>query len=484
MDDKFKKNFIKGSLATSAGTMASMLFHFISIMIITRQISKEEFGIYALIIVIANFLNIISSLGLELSLVKFVASAIEREKKSTLVPTLILRAIFIIIFSVLVIFFGDILFSLFSFTASDFLHIIIFLFILDNLRSLFFNLLQGMNLFKKYALIQIITSILRVALLLIIIYADDLTLKNVLYIEIGVAFLTVALQIIFAKYKDILRWDVTAGNIKRIIKFSAPIYMNSILTFIYNQVNVFIIGAYLNPVSIASYDVAGKIPTAGKKGFNSFIVVFYPSLSKLFSKGEHDNAINLMNKSLFTISTIINVVLLISFLFNKEIIQLLFSIKYLDSSLVFSFLMVSFFLNSMSNIMGYSLVSAGFPASTLRVGVISSILSLSGALIMVPIWGIMGAVYSIIIARFSSVLFHYLYLIKYNLKIAFTNLIKPSSITISALIIYYLFTPDVFIYKALLTIGYLVAVYFFMPEAKMVITQILKHLLKVKKNKL
>ncbi len=449
MDKSFKRDFIKGSAITSMGTIAAMVFHFLSIMIITRQITKEEFGIYVLIIVISNFLVVVSGLGLNLSIVKFLSSAKDLERRSIFIPTLIIRIIVLLVAIILVVLFGNSLMSFFSFTATDFSYVIITLFILSSFRGLFYNLLQGMNLFKRYASVQIVNSVLRVALLLVIILINELTLKNVLFVEMGVVTSTVLLQLALIPYKEVFHWDVNLKNIKRILRFSIPIYFNNILYFIQSQLNIFIISAYLNPVSIANYDVAGKIPAAGIRGFQSFIVVFYPNLSRLFSNGERDAALTLMNKSLFTFSIAINLLLLVSFLFNKEIILLLFSDKYLDSSLAFSFLMVAFYLGSMSNIMGYSLVSAGLPSITLKVNIASSTISLIGALFLVPLLGFMGAVYSILLTNLSSLLFHYLYLSKYEMKIELISLIKPSLITITLLLLYYQFTPDNFIYKAL-----------------------------------
>ena len=75
MDRSFKRDFIKGSAATSIGTIVAMAFQFLSIVIITRYVTKEEFGIYVLIIVISTFLDAVSGLALEQSLVKFISSA-------------------------------------------------------------------------------------------------------------------------------------------------------------------------------------------------------------------------------------------------------------------------------------------------------------------------------------------------------------------------------------------------------------------------
>ena len=478
MDKNFKRDFIKGSAATSLGTIEAMVFQFLSIVIITRYVTKEEFGIYVLIVVIANFLDTFSGLALEQSLVKFISSANDMERRSTLFPALIIRIILIVMTIIVVVLFHDALMSLFSFTATEFLYVIIILFILSSFRGLFYNLMQGLNLFKKYASVQTITSVLRIGILLLILYIHELNLKNVLLVEMAVVIFTVLLQLALIPFKEISDWNMNFNNIKKIIRFSIPLYLSGISYFIQTQVNIFIISAYLTPVSIANFDVAGKIPQASAKGFQSFIIVFYPNLSRLLSNGQHSSALTLINKSLVTFSILINLLLLVCFLFNREIILLLFSDKYLDSSLAFSFLMVAFYLTAMSNIMGYSLVSAGLPSTTLKVNIIAGAINLIGAFLMIPLLGFMGAVYSLLLTGLTSLLFHYLYLIKYKMKLELISFIKPSLITIAILVLYYQFSLENLIIKSILLIIYICAVYFLLPEVKDIFSQIAKHLFK------
>lgn len=480
MDKSFKRDFIKGSAAASMGTVVAMVFQFLSIVIITRYVTKEEFGIYVLIIVISTFIDTVSGLALEQSLVKFISSADSLERRSTFIPILMIRIILVVAAIILVVLFGNFIMPLFNFTATGFLDVIIILFILSSFRGLFYNLLQGMNLFKKYALVQTITSIIRVALLFIIIYLSALTLKNVLLVEIIAVTFTVLLQMVFIPYKEVFHWNVNIKNIKEILNFSFPLYFSGISYFVQTQVNVFIISAYLNPLSIANFDVAGKIPQASAKGFQSFIIVFFPNLSRLLSMGERDSAMILINKSILTLSIIINLLLLISFLFNSEIILLLFSDKYLDSALAFSLMMVAFYLTAISNIMGYSLVSAGLPSINLKVNIAAGIINLIGAFLMVPLWGFMGAVYAILLTGLSSLLFHYLYLAKYDMQIEAINFIKPTLIIILVLLLYYTFYPVSLIIKIILLIIYFVAISFLIPEAKEIFKQIFKHLFRFK----
>ena len=50
MDEQFKKSFLKGSAAASIGTVGAMVCQFISIIMLTRFVTKDDFGIYILIL--------------------------------------------------------------------------------------------------------------------------------------------------------------------------------------------------------------------------------------------------------------------------------------------------------------------------------------------------------------------------------------------------------------------------------------------------
>ena len=88
MDRKFKQNFIKGSAAASSGQIASMIFHFFSITMLARSMQVKEFGLYSLILAIVYLFNTIGSFGLEITLVKFITTDDDDEKKQILFPVL------------------------------------------------------------------------------------------------------------------------------------------------------------------------------------------------------------------------------------------------------------------------------------------------------------------------------------------------------------------------------------------------------------
>ena len=71
MDKKLKSNILKGSAATSIGTISGMVFQFLTVVFVARYCSKNDFGLYALILVFVNMFNILGGLGVRFDNGKF-----------------------------------------------------------------------------------------------------------------------------------------------------------------------------------------------------------------------------------------------------------------------------------------------------------------------------------------------------------------------------------------------------------------------------
>jgi len=344
MDKQFKKNILKSSVSTSVGTISSMVFQFFSVMILTRYVSKEEFGIYVLIIVAINFFNLLGGLGLELTMVKSIASEDSDERKYILYPVLFLRTISLVILAAILLLTGNLFLGYFDERLIEFIPFIALLLILANFRDLFYSLLQGLNRFFNYATINITSALLRLILVLSAALWYKLDITILIYIELIIIGTTVLLQMLSIPFKELLNKPPNNEYYKKILTFSFPLYMNNMITFFNGKINIFIIGIYLNSASIALFNVAGRIPVALKRLLKSFILVYFPNLSTLFSKNDRKNAVELINKSLGIYSVILMFLVLFSFLFKEEIITLVFSAKYAESSMTFAFLIFNIYL--------------------------------------------------------------------------------------------------------------------------------------------
>lgn len=466
MDESLKKNILKGSAATSIGTVSGMIFQFITIMIMTRYVSKVDFGIYVLIIVIVNMFNLLGGLGLELTMVKSIASDNIQERQNILLPVLILRSIGLLLFSLFFYLAADFILHFFDERIYDYIWYIILIFILANYRDLLYNLLQGLNYFKQYSIVNVTSSMFRVILIFGYVLFGSLTLSNLLIIEILSTLQPLLHQIIIIPFKELLRTKPEYETFKKVIKFSTPLYLNNLVVFVNGRVNYFIIGAYLSPASIANYDVATKVPDALKKIFQSFIIVYFPSLAKLFSQGDKKTAVNLIEKSLNIFSIVLTFLVLFSFLFRNELTLLLFSKKYLEVSLAFALLIFIFFIRGLGDLMGYPFVPAGYPSVPPKINTIGSVVSISLSLILVPIFGYMGAVYALLGMNLISTYQFYYYLNKYDLKPRIIQTLKPC-VFLLIIPLSFLFTDSVgLIVKIILFILSILFSWFFIEDIR------------------
>lgn len=414
MNSKILNNLFKGTIATTSGTVITMGFHFLSIYFLARYLSQSEFGFYALIFSISNLLNLVSNLGLEISIVKHIAEGSEK-REYVLKPTLILK--FFSTFFILIIYF--LFYRLYPTEGFEGLweynYYIIILFVLGSFRDLFYRVIQGLNKFKQYSLIQISTAFLRVILIVSSIYLHYFDFVLLLTFEIGITLLAISLQYITIPFKSLIKENISRREYINLLKFSSPLYANNLITFTYDRIGVFIIGILMTASSVAIYDVSTKIPSALQGILSSYILVFFPNISTLFSTGDNHDAEKLVNRSISYYSFMLTVIIICIALWNREIINLLFSDKYFESSFPLIVMMFSLLARNLSNIIGYSIVGAGYSKIPMKVNLISVIIGISASFILVQQWNYIGAAFAALIMNSVSFIQYNFYLRKLNL---------------------------------------------------------------------
>ena len=426
MDKQLKSNILKGAASTSIGTISGMVFQFFTIMILTRYVSKDDLGIYVLVLVIVNMFNLLGGLGVGLSLVKFISSKKKEENQNILMPVLLIRTFGTLFFTLFFLLSARYILHLFDDRIFQYSWYIIIVFILANYRDLFYNLMQGLNQFKQYSIVNVVSSVFRLFLVVFFLLFTKLDIRFLLIIEIFSTAQPLIHQLFVIPFKKYLSVKPTRETFKKVIRFSIPLYLTSLVVFINGQANIFIIGAYMNPASVANYDVASKVPFALKKILSSFIVVYFPNLATLFSDGDKKTAVSLIEKSVGIFSILASLFFVFSFLFRNELTLVLFSDRYVEVSLAFSLLILNFFIWGLAQLMGYPFVPAGFPSIPTWINTLASVISLGFTFLFIPIYGYIGVVYALLIMNLTSTFLFYYYLVKYGINPMIKSFLKPA----------------------------------------------------------
>lgn len=425
MDRGFVSNLLKGVVSTSFGSVVTIAFHFASVMLLTRFVEKDILGLYFLAMALVQVLKVVSGLGLDLTLTRLAAASDRDTTRNALASTIAIRVAALIVVSLIFFAAARLVLHLFDDRLDDFVVAIVVLFAFTSFEELFLNLMQGVRQFKGYAFVQVFSAASRV--LLLVIFRNQLGLQMLLYIEI-VSVLTAFLAQLFMTrglLKGLGRQNVTGQEVRGLTKFSAPLYSNNILTLIYDRASEFLIGSMLGPASVAAYEVAFKIPDGFMRLFNSFVVVYFPSLSNLFGRGKKDDARRMINVSLVLLSVGILFLVLVAFLFANEIVVTLFSAQYADAAPAFAFLMLTFFLRATANIMGYSLVAAGHASAPVKANIVGVIVNIASSVVLIRIFGYIGAVYSLVLMNATSQVIYTVLLNRAGLPVNLHEYLKP-----------------------------------------------------------
>jgi len=431
MDRTFLRKFLKSLVSSSFGTAATVLFHFFSIMVVVRYAPVEDFGLYMLLLAIVHGLRVISGLGLDLTLVKFTAAENTDLKKEDLFAAIFLtRLLVTMAVGLAALGMGRLFASHFDPRLAGVLIYLPVLGTLSSLKELVFYYFQGLYLFKKYALISVFSAAFKFALIFVYIVAGGLDLSALVQIELLALVGCLAVQFVAMPAGSFRRLLPHKAVLAPVLRFGLALYLNNLLTFAYERSSVFIIGALLNPASIALYEVAAKIPEGLQRLFSSFIAVYFPSLSRLLSAGQNKSAEKVMNTSLVFLSAAAIFLALAAYLFRDAIIGLLFSEKYLDATLAFALLMVNFQIIMVSYTLGYSLVSAGYPSLPFKINSIASAVNIAASFAFIPPFGFIGAVYASLLMNVTAMLLNFYHLRRIGLQPNLVQYFTPLAIAL------------------------------------------------------
>jgi O-antigen/teichoic acid export membrane protein len=466
MDQNFVRRFLKGSFLASSGTLSTLVFHFMSVSLMSRFVPQEILGLYFLIVAIATAGKILASMGLDITLVHFLASEGEETKQQAFAAIIWLRMLTVASMGLLMYFGAAFLFMPFDAHLLDYRGYLVILFALMSLRELFFYLLQGLQLFKPYALLQAASAIFRFSLIFML--RDSLTLTNLLLIDfasLGGSFLV---QFYFLPFTHLFpaKFSFDMSFMRRIFRYGLPLYSNSMLTYVSDFGGTYLVGIFLSPLGIASYEIARKIPDGFRRLFSAFHTVYFPNLSSLFAKRDLKNAEKFLNYCLNLLGVGAFALTLFSLLFSRELILFLAPENYLEVQPTFVLIMFAVCLQLLSGTMGYSLVSLGQPGYSTRVNIVAMGLEFALSLLFVPYIGYLGIGISYVFMCLISQIACYFFLRRAGVVIDLGMFIRPLLILMATSLAYVLIGDEGLPFKLLILLSYTLLSLAFVPESR------------------
>lgn len=391
MIDTLMSRFFSGTIITGLGKIAVSGFGLIGIVIVTRTMSAEAFGVFVLVRVSALFLAQVSGMGMEIALPHFIAGSEDDGYRRRLTNTSIyFRLGVIALTSVLAVIFSAQIASIMGASAmSEFMMLLPVIFFLESLTRLLQTIHQGFFDFKCIGLSDVVASSTNFGLLVLAVVVFEQGLPGLFFARIVSRVFGIVLLYFSLPIRRQLEFDRAA--LLPVLKFGFPLQFNDLLTFIFMRLDTFIINAMLGTAGVGLYEIARRIPDNLYVLYQAFQTVYFPSASQLYAAGERRAASRLLNNSTRIVSFATSSGALVAVLFGEGIITTLFSTDYAESVPAFIWLMIALNISLVGYTLGSTVVAVGDSDKPVITNIFHTISAVATNLTLIPVFGLAGA---------------------------------------------------------------------------------------------
>jgi O-antigen/teichoic acid export membrane protein len=379
--------------ALSFGKVLTSLIGLASGMILSRVLLVHDYATYRQTLLVYTFLVPVLTLGLPDAVYFFLGDEKTR-KRGLVADNLLLLTLIGFIFALFLLLGGNKLIAD-RFNNPDLVNTLrifawyaVFTLPLGTLSAV----LVVQNRIKQLLVFNIVSRFLLFSLVIgAAFYFANAT--GLIYAEIA-SGLIVFMGILFLLYHALPADDLrpNTGNMKRMLRYSVPLGLSSVLGTISVQLHQIIVSSICTPAEYAMYaNGAIEIPVIGMIT-GSIATVILVEMRQNISDGKTDTALMLFRKAALPSAVILIPVMFFLLIEAKSFIEVLFSTKYTDSVSVFRIYLL--ILPARIIYYGSALMAFGLTRIILIRSALSLIFNSITAIILVYLIGYIGAIIS------------------------------------------------------------------------------------------
>lgn len=253
-NDLFKSSFVYTGI-----NFFNKVFPFILLPIFTREFTLDEYGVYNLIKASVGVLTPLIGFNVSESIVRNYFGFDKNKFSDYIITGLLIVLCFATIMFIVLLIIPDALFLELFQLKSSYLIIALLISYFTAVNNVERGLLRCEGNNKLFAILVLSQSILYFAICLTLYFSNKLNLMSVLIIELStfIIFGFISLALLIYKYKLRLRFNII--YIKDILKYSAPLALNSMLAYLFALSDRFLISNRLENSAVALYSATFQV---------------------------------------------------------------------------------------------------------------------------------------------------------------------------------------------------------------------------------
>lgn len=390
---KYKK-LMSNSIIFFMGNFGSRLINFFMVPLYTSILVTSEYGIMDLMITTIGLLIPIITLELGQAILRFSIEDNSQENLKKIHDTFIIYLLFLIILI-------PALYPIASYYQffNEYTFYFVLMLLVSLINTLYSSFVRGIGRVKEFAFNGILTTIISVSCNLLFLVKFKWGIDGYLLAYIIANTISSVYLIFIANSKVSIKKPVFDAELfKSMTFFSIPLIPNSAIWWLINGSTRYIIIYFMGASANGLFAVANKIPT-----ILSIITSIFSQAWQLSSFEEYESR----NEDKF-FSTVFSIYSSILFLSSSFILVILHDFMsffvnntYYDSWTVVPFLLLGVVYQSFSSFLGTNYTAAKKTKGVFTTTLIGGIISVLTCIILVPIFGIIGAGIAVYMSFFS-----------------------------------------------------------------------------------
>ncbi|SEM65667.1 Membrane protein involved in the export of O-antigen and teichoic acid [Mesobacillus persicus] len=385
-----KNSFLKDSFITLVRQGTSIVIGTLLIVIIARVLGGELQGQYALIITFPTLLVTFINFGLNTSTVYYVSKG-EIDPREAFVNNFIIGIILgfvgVAAGASFIYLYGGLAFPNVPFKA---LYLILLVVPVMVLNSLFQTIFQGIQDFKIFNTILVITQVTNLLLVIVLIVLLDFELIGALMaFTFGhLATLIFILAFFINKYKiPLTSIRLNFSYIKKSFRYGFKSYLSNLVTFLNYRINIYILGFFVNPLAVGVYFTALNLGEKLSVFTQSISTVLLPRIASMATKEERNKLTSIVSRF-----TLIFMILFAVFVFLIiDFITPILGNDYIETPFLLKILLPGISLLAVEKILSNDIAARGKPEVNMYVSIFNVITSTALNIMLIPEFKAVGA---------------------------------------------------------------------------------------------
>lgn len=384
-----KKQTYKGLKWTTASSLVFAAVQLLQVVVLTRFLEKEDFGLMAIILVVNGFVNIFLDMGISNAIIH--KQSVSQNQLSSLYWVNVISGF--VFFAIVALLSPLIAYFYKQPRLTELIIVSASAFIVSSFSRQFRILLQKELYFKTISIAEIIASVGSFIVTVVLAYLY----RNVYSLVIGTLLNSIVQSIIIMISglricKPALRCK--KSDIKEFLSFGRFQMGEKIINYFFNQLDTILIGRLISVEALGLYTLAKNLVAAPVSIINQIVSrVSFPVMSKL-----QDNDIALKNiylKTLHYLAIINFPIYFVLFILAQPIIIFLYGESWIEATAILQILSITWLIRSTGNPVGSLLLAKG--RADMGFYWVLSLIGVIPVFIYVgSFWGILGVCFGLL----------------------------------------------------------------------------------------